>query len=187
MAPQSLKELAVDFIKLERFDGSSFKRWQKKMHFLLAGLRVAYVLTTPKPVAHENETIADTRTRMKWEQDDYICKGHICNAMVDSLFDIYHSKTTAKDVWDALEAKYLLEDATSKKFLASKFMNYRMVDARPIVEQFNEILHILSQFGQHNMKMDEEIAVSSIIDKLPPSWKEQRKILKHKKEEITVD
>jgi hypothetical protein len=47
-------------------------------------------------------------------------------------------------------------------------MNYRMVDDRPIVEQFNKILHILSQFGQHNMKMDEEIAVSSIIDKLLP-------------------
>jgi len=65
--------------------------------------------------------------------------------------------------------KYLLEDATSKRFLASKFMNYKMVNARHIVEQFNEILHILSQFGQHNMKMDEEIVVSSIIDKLPPS------------------
>jgi hypothetical protein len=157
------------------------------MHFLIAGIKVAYVLTTPKPVAHENETIAETRARMKWEQDDYICKGHICNAMVDSLFDIYQSKSTAKDVWDAFEAKYLLEDATSKKFLASKFMNYRMVDARPVVEQFNEILHILSQFSQHNMKMDEEIAISSIIDKLPPSWKDRKKILKHKKDEITVD
>jgi hypothetical protein len=59
---------------------------------------VAYVLTTPKPVAHENETIAATRAMMKWEQDDYICKGHICNAMADSLFDIYQSKSTAKDV-----------------------------------------------------------------------------------------
>jgi hypothetical protein len=67
--------------------------------------------------------------------------------MVDSLFDIYQSKSTAKDVWDALKAKYLLEDATSKKFLASKFMNYRIVDVRPVVEQFNEILHILSQFS----------------------------------------
>jgi hypothetical protein len=83
--------------------------------------------------------------------------------------------------------KYILEDTTSKKFLASKFMNYRMVDARPIVEQFNEILHILSQFSQHNIKIDEEIAVSSIIDKLPPSWKYHKKILKHKKENITVD
>jgi hypothetical protein len=48
-------------------------------------------------------------------------------------------------------------------------MNYIIVDARLIVEQFIEIMHILSQFGQHNMKMDEKIAISSIIDKLPPS------------------
>jgi hypothetical protein len=79
------------------------------MHFLLAGITVAYTLTTSKPITRENETIAETRARMKWEQDDYICKGHICNAMVDSLFDIYQSKSTAKDVWDALKAKYLLE------------------------------------------------------------------------------
>jgi hypothetical protein len=46
------------------------------MHFLHARIRVAYVLTTPKPVAHENETIVETRARMKWEQDDNICEGH---------------------------------------------------------------------------------------------------------------
>ena len=66
-------------------------------------------------------------------------------------------------------------------------MNYKMVGARPIIEQFNEILYILSQFSQHNMEIYEEIDVSSIIDKLPPSWKEQNKIMKHKKEEISVD
>jgi hypothetical protein len=59
-------------------------------------------------------------------------------------------------------------------------MNYKMVGTRLIVEQFNEILHILSQFSQHYMEIDEEIDVSSIIDKLPPSWKEQNKIMKHK-------
>jgi hypothetical protein len=37
------------------------------------------------------------------------------------------------------------------------------------------------------MKMDEEIVVSSIIDKLPPSWKEQMKVLKRKKKKIIVD
>jgi hypothetical protein len=60
MAPQSLKELTADFTKLDRFDGTSFKRWQKKIHFLLAGIKVAYVLTILKPIARENETIAKT-------------------------------------------------------------------------------------------------------------------------------
>ncbi|KAH9780112.1 CCHC-type domain-containing protein [Citrus sinensis] len=107
--------------------------------------------------------------------------------MSDTLFDQYHNKTTAKEIWDSLETKYMMEDGTSKKFLASKFFNYRMVDNRLVVEQYNEILHILDQFNQHNMKMDESIIVSSIIDKLPPSWKDYKKSLKHSKEEISLD
>nr|GEW62600.1 zinc finger, CCHC-type [Tanacetum cinerariifolium] len=34
--------------------------------------------------------------------------------------------------------------------------------------------------------MDEAIQVSCIIDKLPPSWKDFKKTLKHKKEELTL-
>ena len=34
--------------------------------------------------------------------------------------------------------------------------------------------------------MDEVFIVSSIIDKLPPSWRDVRHALKHKREEITL-
>lgn len=82
---QSLKQFAVDIVKLERFDENNFKWWQKKLHFLPAQLNVVYVLTIPKPEEKENETVAQTRTRLKWEQDDYYCKGHIYNSVTDSL------------------------------------------------------------------------------------------------------
>ncbi|XP_074315857.1 uncharacterized protein LOC141652123 [Silene latifolia] len=36
------------------------------------------------------------------------------------------------------------------------------------------------------MEMNESISVSSIIDKLPPSWKDFKHMLKHKKEELTL-
>ena len=54
------------------------------------------------------------------------------------------------------------------------------------MEQYNELLRILGQFTQHDLKMDESIAVSSIIDKLPSSWKDFKHTLKHKKEELTL-
>ncbi|KAK0601893.1 hypothetical protein LWI29_028495 [Acer saccharum] len=59
--------------------------------------------------------MAQIRQRRKWEQDDYICKGHICNAMSDALFDQYHNVATTKEIWDSLEAKYMVEDATRKE------------------------------------------------------------------------
>ena len=46
---------------------------------------------------------------------------------------------------------------------------------------------MLNQFKQYDMKMDETIIVSSIIDKLPPSWKNFKRSLKHKKEDITLE
>ncbi|CAM8944813.1 unnamed protein product [Rhodiola kirilowii] len=62
-----------------------------------------------------------------------------------------------------------------------------MVDSRPVLEQFNELTRILGQFAQYNMKMDDFIAVSSIIDKLPPLWKDFKHKLKHKKEEMSLE
>nr|GMC73963.1 Retrovirus-related Pol polyprotein from transposon TNT 1-94 [Ipomoea batatas] len=53
-------DFAVNIPKLEHFEGVGFRRWQKKMKFLLAALNVAYVLSTPKPVEQENETLEAT-------------------------------------------------------------------------------------------------------------------------------
>jgi hypothetical protein len=187
MAMASLKEMAADFVKLERFDGGNFIRWQKKMHFLLTTLNVVYVLNTPKPEAKKEETDADVRAKQKWENDDYICRGHILNGMSDSLFDVYQKEPTAKGLWEKLEARYMAEDASSKKFLVSRFNNYKMIDGRPVMEQLYELERILNNFKSHNMNMDDCIAVFSIIDKLPPSWKDFKRSLKHRKDDMSLE
>nr|GMC95656.1 Retrovirus-related Pol polyprotein from transposon TNT 1-94 [Ipomoea batatas] len=53
-------DFAVNIPKLEHFEGVGFRRWQKKMKFLLAALNVAYVPSTPKPVEQEDETLEAT-------------------------------------------------------------------------------------------------------------------------------
>ncbi|GJW62351.1 zinc finger, CCHC-type containing protein [Tanacetum coccineum] len=186
MASKNLMQMSTDIVKLDRFDGGSFKRWQKKMQFLLATLKVAYVLTKPYPEESEDETLAASRERLKFENDDFICRGHILNAMSDPLFDVYQNYSTAKELWNALEERYFTEDATSKKFIVSKFNSYKMVDSRPIMDQMYELEHILSMFTQNNMNMDESIQVASIIDKLPSTWKDVKKNLKHRKDDLSL-
>nr|GEV20582.1 zinc finger, CCHC-type [Tanacetum cinerariifolium] len=108
------------------------------MHFLLTTLKVVYVLSTPSLVWSENETLETTRKRMKWENNDYICRGHILN-----------------------------EDASATKFLVSGFMNYNIVDTRPVREKYHEMLRILRQYTQHNLMIDEAISVAVIVDTAP--------------------
>ncbi|GKE97823.1 hypothetical protein Tco_0021174 [Tanacetum coccineum] len=73
MATPAMKYMASSFAKLEKFEGVDFKRWQKKMHFMLSSMSVVY------------------------------------------------NVDTSKELWDTLEAKYMAEDASSKKFLVSNF------------------------------------------------------------------
>lgn len=106
--------------------------------------------------------------------------------MSDALFDIHSESLCAKVSWDTLELKYINEDASSKKFLVSDFNNYKMEDSRSVTEQYNELLGIYVQFKLHRMNTDKSLVVSTIIEKLPPSWKDFKHNLKHQKEELPL-
>nr|GEW18146.1 zinc finger, CCHC-type [Tanacetum cinerariifolium] len=80
--------------------------------------------------------------------------------MSNSLFDIYQNAESAKAPWESLESKYMVEDASATKFLVSNFINYKMVDTRPVMEQYHEMLRIVGQYTQHNLMMDEAISVA---------------------------
>ncbi|GKB51124.1 zinc finger, CCHC-type containing protein [Tanacetum coccineum] len=82
-------------------------------------LSVVYVLTTPIPEdGGDDATVKQVMNRNKWDNYDYVCI----------------------ELWNFLEAKYMADDASSKKFLVSNFTNYKMTDSRPVLEQYNELL-----------------------------------------------
>ena len=49
-----------DLVKLDRFDGTNFTRWQDKLKFLLTALKIFYILDPelapiPEPQDNDNE------------------------------------------------------------------------------------------------------------------------------------
>ncbi|KAH1106691.1 hypothetical protein J1N35_010459 [Gossypium stocksii] len=146
------------------------------MHFLLSTLKISYVLDTSRPEENDNKSVTATRERQKWDNANYMCMGQILNVLSNDLFDTYQNKVNAKELWDKLETRYMTKDVTSKKFFVSSFNNYQMVDGCSVMEQLRDIEKMLNQFKQYDMKMDEMIVVSSIIDNLPPSWKDFKKV-----------
>lgn len=149
------------------------------MYFLLTTLKVGYVLITSTPVEPEEnevETTENTKNRLMQDNDDYICKDHILDELSDALFDTYQHMKMAKELWDTLETRQMVENVSSKKFLVSQFNSYKMVDGRSVMEQFHEAQCVLSHFKQHGTNMDESIIVLSIINKLPLPGKTPRRV-----------
>ncbi|GJZ26144.1 hypothetical protein Tco_0570397 [Tanacetum coccineum] len=81
MAVAAMKHMASNFAKLDKFKRVNFWRWQKKMHFLLSGMSIVYVLTTLIAEDGENATMEQIRRRNKLDNDDYVCRGLILNVV----------------------------------------------------------------------------------------------------------
>nr|GEU88502.1 zinc finger, CCHC-type [Tanacetum cinerariifolium] len=79
---------------------------------------------------------------------------------------------TSKELWDTLKAKYMAEDASSKKFLVSNFTNYKRTDSRTVLEQYNELLGILGRY-KDNMGKRKHHDTKADPNKKPKmtSWK----------------
>ncbi|PON67616.1 hypothetical protein TorRG33x02_264050 [Trema orientale] len=114
----TIKLMNQDLIKLDRFDGTNFTRWQDKLKFLLTALKIFYVLDPdlqpiPEPTDGDSEELK--AERKKRVEDEFICRGHILNALSDRLYDLYTDTASAKEIWTTLEFKYKAEEGGTKK------------------------------------------------------------------------
>ncbi|KAI3735559.1 hypothetical protein L6452_15065 [Arctium lappa] len=184
--------------KSEKFKGLDFRRWQKKMLFYLTTLHVSNVLTEDQPpneplvgqdgnASSQIQVVAHQKAVEIWRSNEYSCRNYILNALDDSLYDIYSTFRTTCEIWDSLDAKYKTEVACSKRFAVEKFLNYRMNDNKSVLKQVEELQVLIHELDVEGMGLNINFVVGSIIEKLPPSWKNFKLYLKHLTEEITFE
>ncbi|XP_070004236.1 uncharacterized protein [Nicotiana sylvestris] len=197
--------------KPEKFSGIDFKRWHQKMFFYLTTLSLqkfikedVHVLSD-KPPETERFLVIEA-----WKHSDFLCKNYILSGLEDALYNVYSGVETLKELWIALEKKYKIEDAGLKKFVAAKFLDYKMVDSKYVITQVQKlqvIIHDLFAEGINQINFDvessnlriftnknfieclvinEAFQVATIIEKLPPLWKDFKNYLKHKRKEIPL-
>ena len=131
-----------DLVRLDKFDGSNFIRWQDKVRFLLTTLKIAYILEStlePLPTPSDKDTLEEVEKRRKREEDNLLCRGHILNALSDRLYDLYTETKSAKEIWDALEKKFKAEEEGTKKFLISQYFDFKFFGDKPIRPQIHEL------------------------------------------------
>ncbi|RVW29758.1 Retrovirus-related Pol polyprotein from transposon TNT 1-94 [Vitis vinifera] len=161
MEGETIKIMNQDLVRLDRFDGSNFTRWQDNVRFLLTALKIFYILDPTLallPEPKENDTPQVVAARKKREEDELICRGHILNALSDRLYDPYTNTYSAREIWEALENKYKAEEEV-----------------------------IVNKLKVLKIELPEAFQVGAIMAKLPSSWKVYRKRILHKSEDYSLE
>ena len=56
----------------------------------------------------------------------------ILNTLSNELFDVYCQYKVAKEIWDAVNKKYILEYARTQKYAIGNFRNFQMTENRNV-------------------------------------------------------
>ncbi|KAK3035210.1 hypothetical protein RJ639_034598 [Escallonia herrerae] len=124
---------------------------------------------------------------LAWKHSDFLCKNYILNGLDNALYNVYSPMVNAKALWESLERKYKTEDAGSKKFVVGKFLDFKMVDSKTVISQVQEFQLILHDIHAEGMVLGESFQVAALIEKLPPTWKDFKNYLKHKRKEMKLE
>ncbi|KAD3336335.1 hypothetical protein E3N88_31854 [Mikania micrantha] len=183
---QAAQTVANHAERPEKFAGLDFKRWQQKMLFYLTTLNLARFQTESPPAITDGDVQSVTALEA-WKHSECLCRNYVLNGLVDALYNVHCKITTAKELWESLDKKYRTEDAGTKKFVVARFLDYKMVDTKTVLNQVQELQIILSDIHSEGMTLSETFQVEAMIEKLTPSWVDFKNYLKHKQKEMTVE
>ena len=170
-----------DALRPDKFTGVDFKRWQYKTTLWLRSLKV-FEASEGLPEG----TISD-EDQNKFKETNTAFVGLVLSALSNKLFDVYMHITDAKELWEALNAKFGVADAGSELYIMESFHDFRMANNRSVVEQAHEIQCIAKELEHAKCALPDKFVAGCIIAKLPSSWRNFATTLKHKRQEISVE
>jgi len=118
---------------------------------------------------------------------DILCHGHILNALSDNIYKIFCHTKTAIELWEALELKYGSAEKGLSRYSCEKVIEFQMVDNKLISDQIHEFENIVHDMKLKNIILPDIMLVALLISKLPPSWSDSARSLKHKPENFSFD
>ncbi|XP_059315644.1 uncharacterized protein LOC132066334 [Lycium ferocissimum] len=142
---------------------------------------------TPIPPPKDDDCEEIIAQRKKREEDEFMRRGRILNTLSDCLYNLYTVESSAKKFWNALEFKYKAEEECTKKFLVSKYFEFKFNDDMPILAQVHELQVIVNQLRVARIELPASFQVGAIITKLPASWKGYMKKILHDSKDFSLE
>jgi len=146
-------------VKIKPFDGNSdFAMWCVKMKAILIKQKCWKAISTPLPSPPSTsdkgkETEEATTAYENQLELDELAHSEIMLRITDEVARQVVSKTTAKELWDALKDIYEVKSLPNRISLLCQLFTYKMNTAIPLTENLDKFLKLTQELE----KCDDQI------------------------------
>ena len=179
-----------DLVKLDRFNGTNFTRWQDKLKFLLTSLKIFYVydpelVPIPEPTDEDSDELK-AESKNGGRTNSYAMG--TSSTLSPILSTISTPTRNRRGIYGTrLISNIKAEEEGINKFLISKYFDFKMVDDKPILVQVHELQVLANKLRAVKIDITETFQLSAIIAKLSPTWNGYRKKLLHNSEDYSLE
>ena len=72
--------------------------------------------------------------KAKWDEENQACLSRLLNVLSNRLFDVYSSKTSAKELWNEVKNEFSEADNGNESFTTESYLNYKISEGRSVME-----------------------------------------------------
>jgi transposase InsO family protein len=115
-----------------KLDGKNYPLWSQSIHMCLkAREKLRHILEQPPPRTDPAFN--------RWDVEDTVVKGWICNSLDKSLYGKFLRYPTAKEVWDAIATTFYDGSDSAQVYNLNKRVNQIKQAGRPVEVYYNEL------------------------------------------------
>ena len=138
------------------------------------------ILTDPKPKS-------DSEDLSKCENGNKQVRDAILSTLTNELFYLYCQYKVAKEIWDALTKKYIVEDIGTQKYAIGNFRRFQMTEDRDVSSQIHDYHMLVNDLVIEDIKLPEPFVDGYLIETLLDSWKDYKNSMKHKRKQMSLE
>ena len=141
---------------------------------------------TPNGTVKDKSKTTNEATLKKFEKDNKMFKGYLLRHMTNPLLDLFVTFKYVKIIWERPKVKYGADDARKNKYVIGEWLQFQIIDDKPIIEEVHIYKNTCAEVLNENMKICEILQANMLIERFPPSWSDYWNQLKYKKKDLTL-
>jgi len=176
----------TELYKIKPLDGTNYKCWFQKLLLCFEHLEIDYVLSSKyldegntsentdaekspsTPTAPKMPVVPlDEAAKKKLKKGNKLACSYLLNNMSNPLFDLFVNFKSVKIIWTKVEVKYGSDDAGKKKYAVGKWLQFQIIDNKPIMKQVHTYENLCAEVLNEGMKICEILQAMSSSKNFP--------------------
>lgn len=151
-------------ITITKLNNTNYFTWKFKMQMVLTKEKVWKTISQSPPTGTELTS---------WNVSDESAKALIALSVEDNQLSLIMDKTSAKEMWKALQEFHQKSTAVNKMTLLRNMFDTKMNESTPVEEHIEEMTNYLQKLNDLGVQAfnDDEIKTAILLSSLPESYR----------------